>query len=100
MRTPSIVRPKQPQAPMPLGRSKRLPLVQSVALLILASVISGCATLTPGINSPPPPNKISIGKLVCAPWKPITYSTNHDTKETVDQIKTHNKTGQNLHCWK
>ena len=67
------------------------------------TTMAGCATRTQGIeigNSAPPPNPIDINKVVCSPWRAITYSNKKDTKETVDQVRVHNQVGQRLQCWK
>lgn len=42
----------------------------------------------------------------CNAWRAITYASpdhhpdNHDTPETIEQIRIHNQTGVNLGCWK
>ena len=38
-------------------------------------------------------------RVACSGWKPITFSTAKDTKETVTQVRVHNQTGRNLKCW-
>ena len=39
-------------------------------------------------------------KTVCSPWRAITYSGTGDTPQTKRQVQVHNRTGQNLGCWK
>ena len=75
--------------------SALLPL--SVALSA-ASLLSGCATSTIAINNPT--SQSQIQKLVCAPWRPITYSASKDAPDTVDQVRLHDLVGRKLHCWK
>ncbi len=38
-------------------------------------------------------------KAKCAGLKPITYSTNLDSAETVKQIRVNNEVGRKLGCW-
>jgi len=35
----------------------------------------------------------------CTAWRAIRYH-HDDTAKTVQQVRVHNKTGQNLKCWK
>ena len=39
-------------------------------------------------------------KARCAGWRAISFSAKGDTPETVGQVRTHNQTGVNKHCWK
>jgi hypothetical protein len=39
-------------------------------------------------------------KAVCAPWRAISYASKRDSAPTVRQVRVHNRTGQNLGCWK
>lgn len=61
----------------------------AVLLLLLAIYLGGCATTSS-----------TETKAQCAAWRPITYSLKGDTARTVKQIRVHNRTGQNLRCWK
>ena len=36
----------------------------------------------------------------CAAWRSITYSKKGDTGKTIRQVRVHNRTGQNLGCWR
>jgi len=40
----------------------------------------------------------TTSEAVCAPWRPITYSSKLDTAETARQARIHNQTGVNLKC--
>lgn len=64
-----------------------LPILCLVPLLAVA----GCATTH---------TTATAVKTLCTPWRAITYSGTGDTPQTVRQIRVHNKTGQNLGCWK
>jgi hypothetical protein len=43
---------------------------------------------------------VTAAKTQCEAWRPITYSGTRDTPQTVRQVRVHNRTGQNLGCWK
>ena len=77
----------QTRKPMP----RRLRLALTLNSLLIVPILSGCATT--GTTA------TDINAL-CAPWRPISYSSKKDTPETVKQVRVHNKTGQNLKCWK
>ncbi|CEG08705.1 hypothetical protein BN961_02123 [Afipia felis] len=80
-----------------MPRIKRLiarllkPVLMLSVLLAVAADLTGCVTT--GTTA------TDINAL-CAPWRPIRYSAKSDTPETVKEVRTHNKTGQNLRCWK
>jgi len=38
-------------------------------------------------------------KAQCAAWRAITYASQHDTAETVRQVRVHNRTGRKIGCW-
>jgi hypothetical protein len=68
-----------------LSRAGRL-----LAPLLSATLLAACATGTTAISS----------SAICSGWKPITYSTTHDTPQTVAQIRAHNLFGVRRGCWK
>lgn len=71
--------------------SKANKLAAMLALMSLTILLPNCATT---------PITATSVKSVCAGWRPITFSAAKDTRETVDQVRTHNKTGQRRRCWK
>lgn len=68
-------------------------LVRLVLVLSVTSVacgLGGCATTgTTAVNT----------KIICKPWRSITYDTTKDTQQTIYQIRVHNRTGERLKCW-
>jgi hypothetical protein len=54
-----------------------------------AVLLQGCATDSIGTSK----------AALCAPWKPISYSSKQDTARTVRQVRAHNLTGKNVGCW-
>lgn len=64
-------------------------LVRTLSLLSIASLLAACSTTSS-----------TETKAQCAAWRAITYSSKKDTAVTVKQIRVHNRTGQNLGCWK
>lgn len=66
----------------------RLVLMPSAALIAMA-ILSGCQTISSTETA-----------AQCSAWRSITYSGKKDTPETVKQVRVHNRTGQNLGCWK
>jgi len=75
--------PRKRQSP----RLKRL--VLTLSLLSTASLLAACATTS-----------TTETRAQCAAWRAITYSSKGDTALTVKQVRVHNRTGQNLGCWK
>lgn len=65
------------------------PLVVAVLLVALV-VLGGCATTG---------STVTATRTICAPWRAITYSGKGDTAPTKEQIRVHNRTGENLKCW-
>ena len=65
-----------------------------IALSIL--IVAGCNTI----------GSVTTPKTLCGPagsgkaFQPITYSGLRDTSTTKRQIRVHNRTGQNIGCWK
>ena len=59
--------------------------------LILGPALAACASTG---------STVTATRTLCAPWSPITYSGQGDTAKTKRQVQVHNKTGQNLGCWK
>jgi len=54
-------------------------------------VLAGCQTTS---------TTVTTREAQCKPWRAITYSSSKDTKQTVQQIRVHNRTGQHLKCWR
>ena len=61
------------------------------ALLLASSTLAGCATTGTTAATTAPAQ--------CAAWRAITYSSKHDTAETVRQVRVHNRAGANMGCW-
>lgn len=83
----------KPNGMPPTAKQTRplLRLALMLSCLSTAPMLAGCVTT--GTTA------TDINAL-CAPWRPISYSSKKDTPETVKQVRVHNKTGQNLRCWK
>jgi hypothetical protein len=73
-----------------MPRRRFLLLSSLIPLCLLALSLAGCAT----------DMTATATKTLCAAWRPITYSGTRDTSNTVRQVRVHNKTGQNLGCWR
>ena len=86
-------------ATKPLKRSKsKWQAKRNKMLLLLASFLS--FTLLPGCASLSQTRLTATqSKVICEPWRAIKYSGNKDTPLTVEQVRVHNQTGRNLHCW-
>lgn len=82
--------PKPETTPSALSRLLWLNLAYLPFLVLLAAILAACQTTTTATAS----------RTVCAPWRAITYSGTRDTQQTQRQVKVHNRTGQNLGCWK
>src|SRR5262245_53993588 len=68
---------------------RRLPV--AVALLASPILLAGCVTT--GTTA-------TTTRALCEPWRAISYSGKRDSSQTVREIRVHNRTGQNLRCWK
>ena len=53
-------------------------------------MLAGCATTN---------TTATTARAQCAAWRAITYSSKHDTGETVRQVRVHNRAGQKIGCW-
>ena len=73
-----------------LGRMKKR-LARVAAALLASSMLVGCATTR---------TTVTTVRAQCAAWRAITYASQHDTAETVRQVRVHNRTGQKIGCWK
>jgi uncharacterized lipoprotein YmbA len=62
-----------------------------VAALLALSMLGACATT--GTTA-------TTAKAQCAAWRAITYASQHDTAETVRQVRVHNLTGKKIGCWR
>jgi hypothetical protein len=63
----------------------------------MLSVLSATATLAACATT----GSTATGREAqCAPWRAISYSGKRDSPATVRQVRVHNRTGQNLGCWK
>jgi hypothetical protein len=60
-----------------------------LSLALSATLLAGCQTTS-----------TTETRAQCSAWRAITYSTKGDTAPTVKQVRVHNRTGQNLGCWK
>lgn len=67
--------------------AKRLAL--TLSLLLSATLLGACQTTS----------STEI-RAQCSAWRAITYSSKGDTALTIKQVRIHNRTGQNLGCWK
>ena len=65
--------------------------VATLSVLLSGFLLAGCSTI---------PTTATTTSAQCAAWRAITYSSGKDTAPTVKQIRTHNKVGQKLGCWK
>jgi hypothetical protein len=65
--------------------------VVTLSAMLLLTILTGCATTsTTGTGT----------RVSCAGWRPVTFSAKHDSKQTIQQARTHNAVGRKLGCWK
>jgi len=57
--------------------------------VMLIAALTGCTTLSTATSR----------NAVCAPWRPIEYSSKHDTAPTVRSVRVHNAVGKRLCGW-
>lgn len=57
---------------------------------LAALCLGGCVTTSSGVTT---------DKAQCVAWRSIRYHA-ADTQKTIRQVRVHNRTGQNLKCWK
>ena len=89
LRNAPVRRAPLPSARSELGRMRRR-LARVAAGLLAFSMLAGCATTR---------TTVTTARAQCAAWRAITYASQHDTAETVRQVRVHNRTGQKLRCW-
>ena len=59
--------------------------------LLASCLLAGCATTG---------TTVTTARAQCAAWRAITYASQHDTAETVRQVRVHNLTGEKMGCWR
>jgi outer membrane lipoprotein SlyB len=65
--------------------------VALAAALLASFTLAGCATTH---------TTATTVRAQCAAWRAISYSSKHDTSQTVRQVRVHNRTGQKIGCWR
>lgn len=87
------------------SRAKRL--AMTLCMMLTLPALAGCGT-TAGIVTASVGNKQAEQRARCAGWRGIEYAvegdpakgeTHGDTSNTIAQIRVHNQTGVNKHCW-
>lgn len=63
--------------------------LRATSILFVGLLLAGCQT-----------DGAALPSVACTVFKPITYSTSKDTRETVRQVVGHNATGKSLCGWK
>lgn len=63
--------------------------LRGISVLAFGLLLAGCQT-----------DGAALPSVACTVFKPITYSTSRDTRETVRQVVGHNATGKSLCGWK
>lgn len=91
---PKMLMQKLGKLPQPL-RSKS----KSVAMLLVASLLCGCAPRL-AMDTISVKNPKTVRKILCDTFKGLDYNSGRDDPRTVYGAQVHNQTGENLGCKK